>query len=76
MMNKKKPCGLDYCPQEEIVGAYASCLACAWDNDGDNEAEEALKGADNGWHDDARRSDEYEQRTGDTDFNSNEEYDV
>lgn len=29
-MSKKKPCGLDYCPQEEIVGAYASCLACAW----------------------------------------------
>lgn len=29
-MSKKKPCGLDYCPQEEIVGAYASCMACAW----------------------------------------------
>ena len=29
-MSKKKPCGLDYCPQEEIVGAYASCSACAW----------------------------------------------
>ena len=32
-MSKKKPCGLDYCPQEEIVGAYASCTACAWGND-------------------------------------------
>lgn len=31
-MSKKKPCGLDYCPQEEIVGAYASCTACAWSN--------------------------------------------
>lgn len=41
-MSKKKPCGLDYCPQEEIIGAYASCLACAWDNDGDDES----KGAD------------------------------
>ncbi len=29
-MSKKKPCGLDYCPQEEIIGAYASCLFCAW----------------------------------------------
>lgn len=29
-MSKKKPCGLDYCPHEEIVGAYASCTACAW----------------------------------------------
>lgn len=29
-MSKKKPCGLDYCPQEEIVGVYASCTACAW----------------------------------------------
>ena len=27
---KKKPCGLDYCPQEEIIGIYASCTACAW----------------------------------------------
>ena len=34
-MSKKKPCGLDYCPQEEIVGAYANCSACAWGNDGD-----------------------------------------
>ena len=39
-MNKKKPCGLDYCPQEEIIGAYASCSACAWSNDSDNESEE------------------------------------
>lgn len=29
------PCGLDYCPQEEIVGAYASCLACAWNKEYD-----------------------------------------
>ena len=29
-MSKKKLCGLDYCPQEEIIGAYASCTACAW----------------------------------------------
>lgn len=29
-MSKKKPCGLDYCPQEEIIGIYASCTACAW----------------------------------------------
>lgn len=28
-MSKKKPCGLDYCPQEELIGAYASCTACA-----------------------------------------------
>lgn len=34
-MSKKKPCGLDYCPQEEIVGAYASCLACAWNKEYD-----------------------------------------
>ena len=45
-MSKKKPCGLDYCPQEEIVGAYASCSACAWGNDGDNESEEEMKGSD------------------------------
>ena len=38
-MSKKKPCGLDYCPMEEIVGAYASCLACAWGNDGDSHTE-------------------------------------
>lgn len=36
-MSKKKPCGLDYCPLEEIIGAYASCTACAWGNDGSNE---------------------------------------
>ena len=36
-MSKKKPCGLDYCPLEEIVGAYASCSACAWGNDNDDE---------------------------------------
>lgn len=35
-MSKKKPCGLDYCPHEEIVGAYASCSACAWGNDDDD----------------------------------------
>lgn len=40
-MNKKKPCGLDSCPQEEIVGAYASCSACAWGNDCDDESEGA-----------------------------------
>ena len=34
-MSKKKPCGLDYCPQEEIIGVYASCTACAWGNDSD-----------------------------------------
>lgn len=50
-MSKKKPCGLDYCPQEEIVGAYASCLACAWAwgddcDDEDDESEERMKGAD------------------------------
>lgn len=38
-MSKKKPCGLDYCPQEEIVGAYASCSACAWGSDSDDEDE-------------------------------------
>ena len=43
-MSKKKPCGLDYCPQEEIVGAYANCSACAWSNDGDNESEEEVRG--------------------------------
>lgn len=47
-MSKKKPCGLDYCPQEELIGAYASCTACAWGNDGDNESEEEIKGADDG----------------------------
>ena len=47
-MNKEKPCGLDYCPQEEIVGAYASCMACAWGNDSDDESEEEMKGASNG----------------------------
>ena len=40
MMSKKKPCGLDYCPLEEIVGIYASCIACAWGNDDDDESEE------------------------------------
>lgn len=45
-MSKKKPCGLDYCPQEEIVGAYASCSACAWGNGGDDESEEKAKGSD------------------------------
>lgn len=42
-MSKKKPCGLDYCPWEEIIGIYASCTACAWYNDDDDEPE----GADN-----------------------------
>ena len=46
-ISKKKPCGLDYCPQEEIVGAYASCSACAWGNDCDDKLEEEVKGADN-----------------------------
>ena len=41
-MSKKKPCGLDYCPQEEIVGAYASCSACAWGNDSDDESKEEM----------------------------------
>ena len=45
-MSKKKPCGLDYCPQEEIIGAYASCSACAWGNDGDDESEGADDEAD------------------------------
>lgn len=40
-MSKKKPCGLDYCPQEEIIGAYASCASCAWGNDSEDESEEA-----------------------------------
>lgn len=35
-MSKKKPCGLDYCPQEELIGAYANCIACAWGNNGDD----------------------------------------
>lgn len=38
-MSKKKPCGLDYCPLEEIIGVYASCTACAWGNDGSDEDE-------------------------------------
>ena len=46
-MSKKKPCGLDYCPQEEIIGAYASCSACAWGNDSDDESKEEMKGASN-----------------------------
>ena len=41
-MSKKKPCGLDYCPQEEIIGAYASCSACAWGNDSDDESKEEM----------------------------------
>lgn len=43
-MSKKKPCGLDYCPQEEIVGAYASCTACAW---GKYDAKDNKKRMDN-----------------------------
>lgn len=39
-MSKEKLCGLDYCPQEELVGAYANCSACAWGNDGNDESEE------------------------------------
>lgn len=42
-MSKKKPYGLDYCPQEEIIGEYASCSACAWGGNGDDDE---LKGAD------------------------------
>jgi hypothetical protein len=45
-MSKKKPCGLDYCPQEEIIGAYASCSACAWGNDDNDESKEEIKEAD------------------------------
>lgn len=26
----KNPCGLDYCPYEELIGEYASCTACSW----------------------------------------------
>ena len=44
-MSKKKPCGLDYCPQEEIVGAYASCSACAWG--AENESKDKSKRLDN-----------------------------
>lgn len=29
-MKDIKPCGLDYCPYEELIGPYASCIACAW----------------------------------------------
>ena len=29
-MKDINPCGLDYCPFEELIGAYASCTACAW----------------------------------------------
>ena len=43
-MSKKKPCGLDYCPQEEIVGEYASCTACAW---GKHDAKDNKKRMDN-----------------------------
>lgn len=42
--SKKNPCGLDYCPMEELIGAYASCYACAWNNESDDET----KGADDG----------------------------
>ena len=45
-MSKKKPCGLDYCPQEEIVGAYASYAACAGGKDGADESEGEVKGAE------------------------------
>ena len=44
-MSKKKPCGLDYCPQEEIIGAYASCSACAWG--AENESKDKSKRLDN-----------------------------
>lgn len=26
----KNPCGLDYCPYEELIGEFASCIACSW----------------------------------------------
>lgn len=42
-MSKKKPCGLDYCPQEDLIGVYASCSACAWGNDSDDESEEGAE---------------------------------
>lgn len=45
-ISEKKPCGLDYCPQEEIVGAYASCTTCAWSDDGNDEIREDIKRAD------------------------------
>ncbi len=45
-MSKKKPCGFDYCPQEEMIGAYVSCTACAWGNDNDGETAEKIKGTD------------------------------
>lgn len=45
-MSKRKPCGLDYCPQEEIIGAYASCTACAWDNGYDDKSKEEVKEED------------------------------
>lgn len=45
-MSKKKLCGLDYCPQEEMIGAYANCTACAWGNGSDSETAEEIKGID------------------------------
>lgn len=54
-MSKKKPCGLDYCPQEEIVGAYASCSACAWG--AENESKDKSKRLDNSV--DREKSSEY-----------------
>ena len=28
----KNPCGLDYCPYAELIGEFASCVACPWAN--------------------------------------------
>lgn len=29
-MTSKNPCGLDYCPYMDLVGEFASCIACSW----------------------------------------------
>ena len=50
-MSEKKPCGLDYCPQEEIVGAYASCSFCAWGSDSDDESEDYERATEQVEHD-------------------------
>lgn len=51
-MSKKRPCGLDYCPQEDLIGAYASCLACAWSMEYDKTDRPQGKWIDQGWHGD------------------------
>jgi len=33
-MNKKRLCGLDYCPQKGLIESYSTCT---WDNDGESE---------------------------------------